>query len=353
MSFSTWNPFSGLSRRALAVSLAVVLAAPLSSAGAAAAAQTRPAAAGLLDPLCDHFERTKWYGEQAEKLVLKVAVKGLAIAIAKRRGFSPVQARDMGGKYGTGSGLVLKFTKEFCPPQTMIPAAQSLSYLGPDLERQPGATSRESYDAYFPQPAAKTDLEAAVDAARLFNSSGASNVTTANVLDLSNALCKESERYGGPKTDVRSYLGRADLRALDASNTVMSLTLKSCPQLTSDQADDLAGRLHNLLVTNDQLAHLPPFLTDPVWSCGTIPGELTLSWRPISANRISHYELYDQEMDGRWTQKSLNPNEGSATSINVRAAVQRFHVYALRATDEQGSQSAWTFVRVNLPLCPA
>ncbi|MFF1481472.1 hypothetical protein ACFVYD_28660 [Streptomyces sp. NPDC058301] len=255
------------------------------------------------------------------------------------------------GTYGAGATLILGAAKASCPPQTLIPAAQSLRHLAPELpQEQPAYPSSEDYKVIFPPP--ETDGSAALRAAQEFNSTASTRLSSQQVLNLSDALCNDVQ-HGSAQTNLRAYLGRADLDSLDAVNTLVSLTINRC-SLPPAETEAVTGRLNDFLVANQHLAELPPFLVNPTWNCGTTPQEAKLNWVVAGANPITGYELYHLNADG------------STTSYHVRTAIYRgvttttvpnlapaIHDFALRATDDQGNHSAWVAIRADQRICHA
>jgi hypothetical protein len=304
----------------------------------------------VFDPLCKHFEEQNWFEKRADKAGLKKALKTLVVWISKRPWG---QARGLGRvpdfAYGVGSTVILEFTKASCPPRTLELAAQSLPYLAPDVQQQPTYPSQQDYATVYQLPHIAEALVAS-EAARDFNNSGATGMTGPLVLELSDALCFGTQR-GQATTNLSAYLGRADLDALRAVDNLMALTLKNC-RLSPAQAEALAGRLNNFLIINQHLAQLPPYLANPTWYCGAAPQQATLRWTPRGANPISGYELYVLRPDGRWTESGItvNPSTSAIPLINLE---QRVYDFALRATDDQGNQSAWVYTRVDPRLCTA
>ncbi|MFD9333096.1 hypothetical protein ACFWBF_01550 [Streptomyces sp. NPDC060028] len=173
-----------------------------------------------------------------------------------------------------------------------------------------------------------------------------------SVSGLAAELCRQAVRQGTPGIRLGQYLGQADLRAVGAVKTLMSLTLKACPQLPVADADDLAGRLNGFLIGNDRLKNVPPFLLNPRWSCGAAPGQLVLNWDPLGVHPVDHYDLYHSPDGEKWYPIALAPGSVVNNGIGLFGVAPALHVYALRATDVQGNESAWTDIRACAQICP-
>lgn len=340
MSVRTRTPASGRWRRRIVVAAAALalLAPPV---GAATAAPTDWA-----DDTCEKLKVTAWSDPSpAGKKLLKLAAKGIVSEITARTG----RLAGWGGLFGLGSTAVLEFANDKCP-KGVLPAVQSLPYLTDDLQAS-SSLSRREYDANFAPAPGSTD--AAGEAAALFNASGAQGVSGESVSNLAAELCRQSVRLGTPEVALGQYLGRSDLRAVGAVKMLMALTLKNCPQLPVSAADDLAGRLNSFLVSNDRLADTPPFLVSPSWHCGATLRQIVLNWQPFAVNRIHRYDLYHSLDGNAWEPIALAPGSELNNSISLFGVSPDLHVYALRATDVEGNESAWTYIRAYTQLCPA
>ncbi|MFF9016616.1 hypothetical protein ACF09C_27050 [Streptomyces sp. NPDC014870] len=337
-------------RSILAAGLVLALSAPVGMANAAVAQPVRaPSQLADID-LCRRFEQYSWTEEKVDKTATKAVLRGLVWGIGKTpwgRSHGLGNLRLPPFTYGAGSTLILGFAKASCPRETLVPAAQSLQYLSPDRPQQQPTTDPQDYNTIFPAPTA--DNISAQQAAEDFNISGATGMTGQRVLNLSLAMCIDT-KLGEAKTDLRAYLGRADLRAHDAAKTLVSLTRKRCP-LSPVQTEVVAGRLNDFLVFNQELAQLPPFLVNPTWACGATPEQATLRWTAAGANPITQYELYHLNADGTWTPYNVHPDTIVTSTIGVTNLASGIHDFALRATDDQGNQSGWVTIRTDQQLC--
>ncbi|MFI9240807.1 hypothetical protein [Streptomyces sp. NPDC053079] len=341
----------GVCRPCLVAVLTLALAAPVSTANAAVAQRARaPSAIASTDELCKHFEDYSWLDEKADKTVIKGVLKGLIEGISKTswgRNHGLGSLKLPPATYGAGSTAILGFAKASCPTETLLPAAQSLQYLAPDLPQQRPVLGPQDYNAIYPP---RTDADrSAQQAAQGFNSSGSTGMTGQQVLNLSDALCADIKR-GEKRTNLSASLGRPDLNATDAANILVSLTRDRC-RLSPPETDAVAGRLNDFLVVNQQLAELPPFLSNPTWVCGASPEQAKLSWTAGGVNPITLYELYRRNADGTWSPYPYPRDTRGTDTITVLNLGRGIHDFALRATDDHGNQSAWVWIRTNQQLC--
>ncbi|MFJ8592475.1 hypothetical protein [Streptomyces sp. NPDC093598] len=363
MSFHMRTAVSGRCRRRRPIAVtAAVLALLAPPVGATAA--TEPSDALLAPPVgatavtepsdlvadtCEKLRVTTWSNSSwypAGKKTLEITVAGIVKGIAKISGRPGLG--QLGNLFGSGSSTLLDFAKNKCGMSTLLPAVQSLPYLTPDYKTS--YPSRQVYDNTVFPPPIDTDEKVADSTAIGFNTSGAAGITRQGVLDLADELCAQATRLGTPEVALSSHLGRADLRAVTTVKSFMSLTLKRCPDLSTEQADDLAGQLNSFLISNQHLADTPPFLLNPSWHCGAAPGQISLTWKPFAVNRITQYNLYHSADGNTW---SPIPLSGSVVNeIVVSRVDQGRQYYALRATDVQGNDSAWTYVRAYVEQCP-
>ncbi|MEV6953791.1 hypothetical protein [Streptomyces sp. NPDC051183] len=326
---------------------AAVLALLAPPVGAAGAAPARAAPTDRVADTCEKLKATVWNDPTPEgKERLKAAAKGIVGDITAGTG----RAGGWDGLFGLGSTAVLDFANGKCPKDVLLPAVQSLPYLSGDLRDPP---SRRDYDANFAPAPGGTDEQSAGEAAALFNAAGAQGASGETVGNLAAELCRQSVRLGTPEVALGAYLGRADLRAVGAVKTLVSLTLKNCPQLAVLDADDLVGRLNTFLISNDRLTDTPPFLVSPSWHCGATPKQIVLNWQPFAVHRIHRYDLHHSLDRNKWDPVGLAPGSELNNSISLFGVSPEPHVYALRATDVQGNESPWTYIRTYTQLCPA
>ncbi len=144
--------------------------------------------------------------------------------------------------------------------------------------------------------------------------------------------------------DLKLVLPGAGVARLPRVQELMGLVLHNCLQINPYQADGLLSTLTGYLVSNTRLASksLPPIVIGPSWSRLIEPTSIRLTWSAIDTSSMTSYDLWVRTGTS-WTRLVLPSPTATSTPVN-NVYSGRDYVFALRAPNASGVQSAWSYM---------